>query len=131
MPSLPDFVPAGHVCYRSRMLSEAAGCAILADVFRRRGYTIIENVDFHEGDVAFNIDGWDAQARVGYEYRSSEAGDKEDLEDDELIALALRMERGELFVFVVDDDGVKDEAELREFAGLFLDEVARRRGSAS
>ena len=113
------------------MLSEAAGCAILADVFRRRGYAIADNVDFHEGDVAFNIDGWDAAARVGFEYRSSQADDKDDLEDAELITLARRMELGELYIFIIDDDGVESEAELREFAGRFLDEVERRRGSAA
>jgi hypothetical protein len=112
------------------MLSESAGCAILADVFRKRGYAVAENVDFHEGDVAFNIDGWDARRRVGFEYRTTESADKKDLTDDELIALAKRMELGELFIFVIDDEGADDDDELREYAERFLDEVARRRGNA-
>ncbi len=110
-----------------RMITEAEGTACLAKVFRARGYTIVENIDFTEGDVSFNIDGWDAKARVGYEYRTSQAGDKEDLDADELLSLAARMERGELFIMIVDDTLVRHSEELAEYAERFLDVVERRK----
>lgn len=111
------------------MLSEAQGCAILADVFHARGYTIARDVDFDEDGISFNIDGWDAAARVGFEFRTSEAGDKDDLTVDEWALLAAAIERGELYVFVIDDVTVVDEADLRVYADRFLAEVAVRQAA--
>jgi len=110
------------------MLSEVEGTRVLKEVFTRRGYAIVENVHLEDDDVSFDIDGWDAAAKVGYEYRTHEAEDADDLETRELIALAGRMERGELYIFVIDDEAIADAAELVSYAERFLDEVARRRG---
>jgi len=110
------------------MIREAEGTARLAEVFRARGYNVAREFAFAEGDVTFNIDGWDAGARVGFEFRTSEAGDKEDLTDVELASLAARMEAGELFILIVDDTDVASLDELGGYAERFLDVVAQRRG---
>ncbi len=112
------------------MLNEAQGCAILADVFQARGYAIARDVDFDEGGISFNIDGWDAAARVGFEFRTSEAGDKDDLTVDEWALLATAIERGDLYIFVIDDLTVVDESDLRLYADRFLAEVGVRRAAA-
>lgn len=122
-PRAPDILPA--------MLGEAEGCEILHAVFRGRGYRTRADVEFAEDDVAFNADGWDPDARVGFEYLSSEAGDRKDLSPDEMARLAARMDRGELFFFIIDEAEVPDAATLRWAAERFLDEVARRRGGAA
>jgi len=113
------------------MLGEAEGCEILHAVFRARGYQTRPDVAFAEDGVEFDADGWDPAARVGFEYMSSEAGDRDDLSPDELLRLAARMDRGELFFFIIDEAEIPDAATLRWAAERFLDEVARRRGGAS
>lgn len=113
------------------MLAEDEGCEVLREVFTRRGYTVAREVAFAEGDLRFTIDGWDAAARVGYEYLTRASGDHDDLTPAELAALGERIERGELYVFVIDEASVADADALRWAAERFLDEVARRRGGGS
>jgi hypothetical protein len=110
------------------MLREDQGCQILAGVFAARGYPVKRDVPFAEGKVSFEIDGFNAEHRVGFEFRTDEAGDKDDLDDDELLELARRMEANELFIFVIDDVSVDSEADLTQYAHGFLDEVERRVG---
>ena len=85
------------------MLTEREGCAVLAEVFAARGYSLTRDVRFDERGLRFDIDAWDAAARVGFEFRTHEAGDHIDLTDAELATLAARIEAGDLYVFVIDD----------------------------
>lgn len=112
------------------MLSEAEGCELLHAVFRARGYPTQADVAFAEEGVEFDADGWDPGARVGFEYLSSEAGDHHDLTPGEVARLGERMDRGELFILIIDESEVADAATLRFAAEHFLDEVTRRRGGA-
>lgn len=114
----------------SEPLSEAAGCALLARLFRERGYTIRRNVVFREYGVSFHVDGWDAAARVGFEFLSSEKEDHEDLTLREFEKLKDAEARGELFLFVIDEVEPLSAAGLREAAAAFLDDVARARRHA-
>lgn len=109
------------------MLSEEEGCAVLKRVFEERGFAISERFPFEEEGVAFNADGWDPAARVGYEYMSRSDGDHEDLDPDELAVLGGWMEEGRLFLFVIDETDIDDADELAAAARAFLDEVERRR----
>jgi len=111
------------------MLDEDEGCAVLLRVFVERGYRPVRDVRFAEGDVTFDIDGWDAEARVGFEYMTRHAGDHDDLTQEELGVLEARMRRGELFVFIVDETDIADAGELEWAAHRFLDEVQRRRAT--
>ncbi len=112
------------------MLDEDAGCAVLARVFAARGFSIQRNANFSEDGVAFVADGWDAQARVGFEYLTHAAGDRHDLTPEEMATLAARMEAGELFFFVIDEVEIASADDLEWAAHRFLDEVDRRRGEA-
>lgn len=113
------------------MLGEDEGCDVLFEAFTRRGYAIARGVAFAEGGVTFEVDGWDAAARVGFEYLTRTSGDHDDLTPDELAELGARIDRGELYVFVIDEASVADADELRWAAERFLDEVARRRGGGA
>ena len=55
------------------MIKEAEGCSILARVFESRGYRIARDVGLELGDIEFTADGWDAGAKVGFEYMTREA----------------------------------------------------------
>ncbi|HEY0134868.1 MAG TPA: hypothetical protein VGB85_12330 [Nannocystis sp.] len=113
------------------MLGEAESCELLHALFRARGYQTRADVAFAEQGVEFDADGWDPDARVGFEFLCSAAADHDDLSPDELARLAARMERGELFFFVIDESEVPDAQTLQWAAGRFLDEVERRRGGAT
>ncbi len=110
-------------------LSEAAGCELLAKVFRARGYTIARNLQFREYGVEFHVDGWDAKARVGFEYLSSEDDDHDDLSVVEYQALMEQQRRGELSLFVIDEVEPISAADLEEQANEFLDEVEAARAA--
>ena len=110
-------------------LSEAAGCDLLAKVFRARGYTIARNLQFREYGVEFHVDGWDAKARVGFEYLTSEDEDHDDLSLVEYQALMDQQRRGELSLFVIDEVEPISAADLEEQANEFLDEVEAARAS--
>ncbi len=111
------------------MLSETKGVSVLTEAFRRRGYGVENDVPFDEDGVAFSVDGWDAAARVGFEYRTHEASDKEDLTDDEIDRLGARIARGELFLLIVDDRRVPDAETMALHAERFLDQVELVRGA--
>ena len=57
-----------------------------------------------------------------------EAGDHLDLTADEIEELGRRMERGELFMFIIDEERIDVPEDLEWAARTFLAEVARRRG---
>jgi hypothetical protein len=110
-------------------LSEAAGCDLLMKVFRARGYTIARNLQFREYGVEFHVDGWDAKARVGFEYLTSEDDDHDDLSLVEYQALMDQQRRGELSLFVIDEVEPVSAADLEEQANEFLDEVDAARAA--
>lgn len=110
-------------------LSEAAGCDLLAKVFRARGYTVARNLQFREYGVEFHVDGWDPKARVGFEYLTSEDDDHDDLSLVEYQALMEQQRRGELSLFVLDEVEPISAADLEEQANEFLDEVEAARAA--
>ena len=108
----------------SEFLSETEGCDLLARLFRARGYAIARNLLFREYGVEFHVDGWDAKARVGFEFLSSEDDDHDDLNLSEYQTLAAAQQRGELALFIIDEVEPLSAADLALQANEFLDEVA-------
>lgn len=106
------------------LLSETMACDLLARLFRARGYTIARNIPFREYGVSFHIDGWDAKARVGFEFLTSEDEDHDDLTLDEYKTLMAAQQRGELALFVIDEVEPLTVADLTEMAEDFLTEAA-------
>lgn len=121
----------------SDSLSELEGCDLLARLFTARGYKLSRNVIFREYGVTFHIDGWDAAARVGFEFLTSEDDDHDDLTLEGYKTLMAAQQRGELSLFILDEVETLSAAELTATAHEFLDEVAAaarartRRGKAA
>ena len=109
-------------------MTESDGCAILFARFTEAGYAITRNFHFREGDIEVDLDGWDAAARVGFEYLTAEAGDHHQFDPPTLGRFEARMEKHELFVLLVDELDAVTEAELDGAARAFLVEIASRRG---
>jgi hypothetical protein len=97
--------------------------------FEAAGFHIQENQLFDENGVRFEIDGFDAGRRVGYEYITKEAGDGWDVDADVIAALAERRARGELHVLVIDEADAPDAATLDAAVDQFLQ--ALREGGVS
>ena len=107
----------------SETLSEFDGCDLLARLFRARGYSIKRNQIFREYGVEFHVDGWDPQARVGFEFLTSEDEDHDDLTLEEYKTLCDAQRRGELALFIIDEVEPLSEKDLAAEAHEFLDEM--------
>ena len=101
-------------------MTERDACALLKARFEQAGYAIAENVPFDEHGIRFEIDGFDAEKRVGYEYVTDEAGDSWDVDGDVVAELDARRAAGELFVLVVAEADAPDARSLDQAAGVFL-----------
>ena len=111
-------------------MTEQAACALLKARFEKAGYSIQENVAFDEDGVAFEVDGFDAAKRVGYEYITDEAGDSWDVDNEVIAKLAARRDAGELFILVVGESEAPDAAALGRAADLFLGQLHELEGAA-
>ena len=112
------------------MLSESQGCAVLKESFEAAGYDIRDGYDFAEGVIRFQIDGFDPSQRVGFEYITTEAGDRSELSTEMLLAIEARIAQGELFILLIDEYDVGSADELRLHAERFLSMVASHRQRA-
>jgi hypothetical protein len=112
-------------------MTEQSACALLKARFEKAGYEISENVAFDEDGVAFEVDGFDAAKRVGYEYITDEAGDTWDVDNEVIAKLAQRRDAGELFILVVGESEAPDPAALGRAADLFLGQLAEIDGASA
>ena len=101
-------------------MTERDACAVLKQRFEAAGLRIEENLPFEDGDIRFEIDGFDAAKRVGYEYVTEEAGDSWDVDGEVVAALAARREQGDLHVLVVSEAEAPDRATVERRAEAFL-----------
>jgi hypothetical protein len=108
-------------------MNEREGCALLKERFTAAGLAIEEHARFTEEGLDVTLDGFDPARRIGYEYVTTEAGDREEITPSVLAALEARMQRDELYVLLVDERDVPDPAKLRLAADRFL-EILRQRG---
>lgn len=109
-------------------MDERKACALLKRQFEAAGFHIADNVAFDEQGVRFEIDGFDAERRVGYEYVTREAGDDWDVDGAVIEAVERRRKDGELLVLIIDEADAPDEPALAAAAAEFLDELRERGG---
>ncbi len=91
--------------------------------FEAAGLKIEE--DFALDDPRITLDGWDATHRVGYEFLTTEAGDRDEITWQALEALELRMGCGEIYVLLIDEKDVSTAEHLGRAADYFLAEVRK------
>jgi len=107
-------------------LTEAEGRAVLKAAFVTAGYNIVEDFDFEEDGVKVNLDGWDAARRVGYEYLTKEARDREDFSIEEIGMLHRRQRDHKLHLLLIDGEGNPDRELMEYLADKFLRELRMR-----
>ncbi|HEY0252596.1 MAG TPA: hypothetical protein VGC41_13770 [Kofleriaceae bacterium] len=104
-------------------MKEQAACALLKARFEKAGYHIEQNVTFDEDGVSFEVDGFDDEKRVGYEYLTEEAGDSWDVDSDVIAKLNERRDAGEVFILVVSEADAPDAKSLTSAADVFLEQL--------
>lgn len=115
----PDSLP-------SKSMNERDGCKVLLRVFQEAGLRIEQNVRFAEGAVEINLDGFDAEKRIGFEYITTEAGDRSEMTPEVVEHLDRRMRSGELHVLLVDENDVVLEEDLVFAAKGFLEHLRKQ-----
>ena len=111
-------------------MDERKAAALLKSRFEAAGFTIAENVALDADGIEFEVDGFDAERRVGYEYVSRESGDGWDVDEDVIATLKKRHAAGELSILVVDEHDAPDEASLGRAADGFLASLDKAKGKA-
>jgi len=101
-------------------MTEEAGCALLKARFEKAGYTIAERHKVAIGGAEIELDGFDPAARIGYEYITTEAGDRTEITPAVLEALEDAMARDEFYVLLIDETDAPDERLLTVAADRFL-----------
>lgn len=109
-------------------MNERTGATILKRVFEGRGFAIAEDVPLDEPPVV--LDGYDHVAKVGYEWITTEAGDREEFTPEAIAVLEERIAAGELHLLLIDETEALSEAELALMAERFIDAL-RARGRVS
>jgi hypothetical protein len=112
-------------------MQETAACAVLKARFEAAGFHIVENQMFEEEGIRFEMDGFDPDRRVGYEYVTEEAGDGWDVDEAVIAALAKRKAKGELFVLVIGEADAPDAKALAAKADAFLAELPKPKKQAA
>lgn len=108
--------------------SEREGCLVLKREFESAGLRVDERHEIEAGGLRVELDGFDPERRVGYEFVTSAGGDRDSLTPEAIAALEARMEAGELHVLLVDEWEVESEEELAGYARRFLAELRSRGG---
>jgi hypothetical protein len=111
-------------------MTERDACALLKARFEQAGYAIAENITLDEQGVHFEIDGYDADKHVGYEYVTEEAGDSWDVDGDVIDALNAARRAGELFVLVVNEADAPDSGSLGKAADAFIATLVEKKSAA-
>jgi hypothetical protein len=109
------------------VLREEEGRAVIKRCFEACGLEVVVDYPLHDVGLPVVLDGYDPMRRVGYEYITSEAGDRLELTPVVVAELERRVAAGAFAVLLVDERDVRDEAELEAATRRFLDE-ARKRG---
>lgn len=107
-------------------MEERKACAHLRQRFEAAGFRIEENVDYAEHGLRFDLDGFDAGAKVGYEYVTVEAGDGWDVDEAVIAKLTELRQSGGLHVLVIEEAEAPELADLDRLAEEFFAELGSR-----
>ncbi len=113
------------------VVEERVACAQLKSRFEAAGFRIAENVPFEDSGKYVDLDGYDAEHRVGYEYVTEEAGDSWDVDDDVIAMFDAFRRRGGPAVLVVKEEDAPDAASLDAKIDAFLATLPKSKPAAT
>ena len=74
-----------------------------------------------------NLDGYDPARRIGFEFITTEAGDRAEFTDGVVAMLERRMAMGELYLLLIDEHEALTPEALRFAASGFLSRLREQR----
>ena len=95
------------------------GRVILKEAFEAQGYEVVENYTLRAEDSAVELDGYDPQARVGYEYSTREDG-------MDMSLLESLMAQNQCRLFVIDEEWALDAQAMLKAVFEFFRELEAR-----
>jgi hypothetical protein len=101
-------------------LSEADGRRLLLERFQASGLNIKADCMLTVGGHVLEIDGWDGNARIGYEFLSLNDHKRAQYTRAAMSALEQAIGNGELAIFVVDVETVTSRDHLNFAVDAFL-----------
>ncbi len=107
-------------------MNEREGSERLREIFNKAGCEIARDVPFVLDAGTVTLDGWDAARRVGFEFITTEAGDRAEFTSSVLAELEARIERGELHLLIIDEALAPRPESLDRAAGRFLELLGKR-----
>lgn len=107
-------------------MTETEGCALLRTLFEAAGLRVVADHPFDLDGTTLLLDGFDPEAKIGFEYITRSAGDRRSFTPEVIARLEARMAKGEFFLLLIDEKDV-DEASMRFAAEHFLARVAQVR----
>jgi sugar phosphate isomerase/epimerase len=113
------------------VIPESEGAATLKRCFEAAGLTIVVHHPLRVGGRTIHLDGFDPARKVGFEYVTSEAGDRAELTADVVAELEAHMRVGDYYLLLVDEREVDSVEALERAAAHFLRVALARRGAGS
>jgi hypothetical protein len=113
------------------VISESEGVSTLKRCFEAAGLTIVLHHPLRVGGRTIHLDGYDPQRKIGFEYMTSEAGDRAELNPDVVAELEAHMRLGDYYLLLIDEREVDSVQALERAAEHFLRVAIARRGAAS
>ncbi|HTJ81293.1 MAG TPA: hypothetical protein VL400_06200 [Polyangiaceae bacterium] len=101
-------------------IGEDEGVRLLGDRFRAAGLDLVDGYAMEIAGKTVHLDGYDPGRKIGFEYVTTEAGDREELSVEVVAELERRMRLGELYVLLIDEREVSGAAVLERAADHFL-----------
>lgn len=108
-------------------MDETKGGDALATCFERAGLQVQRGFLFDERGVRVSLDGFDPARRIGFEFITTEAGDRAEFTPDVIAELERRMAVGDLYLLLVDEADIPSEEVLVHAANAFLSRLRDQR----
>lgn len=106
------------------MLSEQEGCQVLLRAFEAAGYRMQTHYSLElPSGARISLDGYDPERKVGFEYITDEAGDRQELTPAVVEELEDAIQAGNFALLLVDELEVAEADELAALARQFLERV--------
>lgn len=102
------------------MIDEQQGREVLKEVFEEAGYRIEEDFAFQVAGSVIYLDGYDPLHRVGYEYITTSAGDRQDLNEEVVEELNQLNEDRLVQILLIDEQVIASKKELRIASQAYL-----------
>lgn len=104
------------------MLSEHEGCQVLTRVFTAHGYRLQAHHPLQlPSGFRVSLDGYDPEKKVGFEYITNEAGDRQELTPEVIEELEDGIDAGRFILLLVDELDISSAEELEQLAQRFLE----------